>query len=56
MDYRKKVLVIDDDAAIRRVMEYSLSRHGYNVSLAENGADGVDSVATEAPDAAILLH
>ncbi len=39
------VLVVDDEENIRRVVQESLSRHGYNVVLAANGADAAAQYA-----------
>lgn len=49
----KHILVIDDDAAIRDLLEYLLTRHGYRVTLAENGVQGEEQVAMEKPDLVI---
>jgi CheY-like chemotaxis protein len=46
----KVVLVIDDDAFIRRVIELKLKRRGYQVATASNGADGVELVERLKPD------
>jgi DNA-binding response OmpR family regulator len=49
----KTVLVIDDDVHIRRVIELKLTRSGYSVLTASNGADGLELVCTRKPDAVI---
>lgn len=44
-DHRKPkgaVLVIDDEAVIRKTMRHQLERLGYDVLLAENGQEGVE--------------
>jgi CheY-like chemotaxis protein len=46
----KVVLVIDDDAFIRRVIELKLKRQGYQVVTASNGADGLELVERLKPD------
>ena len=35
------VLYIDDDAGLRRLAARTLARHGYAVTVAEGGAEGV---------------
>ena len=46
---KPKILVIDDDTSLRRVLEYNLQEAGYQVLSAANGAEGVQLVAEEAP-------
>ncbi|MCP4141811.1 MAG: response regulator transcription factor [Chloroflexi bacterium] len=50
----KKILIIDDDAQLRRLMEYPLSKEGANVVLATNGKDGLRQLYSEKPDLVIL--
>ncbi|MDD2737256.1 MAG: sigma-54 dependent transcriptional regulator [Desulfuromonadaceae bacterium] len=45
----QKILVIDDDASLRRVIEYNLQDAGYQVLSAANGEEGVVLFAEEAP-------
>jgi two-component system KDP operon response regulator KdpE len=49
-----RVLVIDDERAIRRFLKTSLSAHGYTVFEAANGQEGLDGVAVNRPDLIIL--
>jgi len=49
----KKVLVIDDDAQIRRVVEFKLRKRGYQVLMAMNGAEGLQAIESEQPDAVV---
>lgn len=48
------VLVVDDESAIRRVLETGLRARGYEVQLAATGEDGVGKAATAGPDVMIL--
>jgi DNA-binding response OmpR family regulator len=48
-----KVLVIDDDACIRQLIAFSLTRQGFSVSTAENGRVGLKMFASEQPDLVI---
>ena len=49
----KKVLVIDDDAQIRRVVELKLRKRGYHVLVAMNGEEGLQAIESEQPDAVV---
>ncbi len=50
----QKVLIIDDDLAGQRLMEYTLRREGYEIVLAHDGPQGVEKAMTEQPDVVIL--
>lgn len=41
IELKKRVLVVDDDASIRRTLEITLNRAGYAVTQARNGAEAV---------------
>lgn len=49
-----KVLVIDDEPQIRRALRAGLEHNGYEVMLAANGEEGLDSAALKIPDLLIL--
>jgi DNA-binding response OmpR family regulator len=49
-----KILVIDDDATIRALLEGALSHKGFKVFVASNGYEGLDVVKSEAIDAILL--
>lgn len=53
MENNKKVLVIDDDAQIRRVVELKLRKQGYEVLMAMNGEEGLHLINSEQPDAVV---
>ena len=53
MQTDKKILVVDDDVHIRRVIELKLKKRGYRVLSAVNGQDGLNKIQTEQPDAVI---
>jgi two-component system NtrC family response regulator len=38
---KSRILVIDDDASLRRVLEYNLQEEGYDVQVASSGEEGV---------------
>ncbi|WP_109123855.1 response regulator transcription factor [Dyella sp. C11] len=49
-----RVLVIDDEAQIRKFLDIGLRAEGYEVLLAANAADGLALAATRSPDLVIL--
>jgi CheY-like chemotaxis protein len=50
----KRVLVVDDDDTIRVTVADALQDEGYHVLTATNGAEALDQVAAEMPDAIVL--
>jgi DNA-binding response OmpR family regulator len=53
LDRRKRVLIVDDEASIRRVLELKLKNGGYEVFLAEDGEEGLWVIENEKPDVVI---
>jgi two-component system response regulator MprA len=49
-----RVLVVDDDRAVRESLRRSLEFNGYAVSLAGDGAEALASIAGAAPDALVI--
>ncbi|MCJ7508004.1 MAG: response regulator [candidate division Zixibacteria bacterium] len=49
-----KILIIDDDAAIRRLLKVSLKSQGYVVIEAVNGQEGIEQAAMVNPELIIL--
>jgi two-component system, OmpR family, KDP operon response regulator KdpE len=49
-----RVLVIDDDPALLRVLRISLTARGYAVVVASNGAQGISEAALQSPDVVVL--
>ncbi len=52
----RRLLYIDDDAGIRRLVQRELERHGFAVVLADGGLAGIDLLRREAFDAVCLDH
>ncbi|MBI4739778.1 sigma-54-dependent Fis family transcriptional regulator, partial [Candidatus Woesearchaeota archaeon] len=50
----ERIVVIDDEAATRRLMEQTLKKQGYEVLLASNGDEGLRIVMEESPDVTLL--
>jgi len=53
LDRRRRILVVDDEAPIRRVLELKLKNGGYEVLLAEDGEAGLRIIENEKPDAVV---
>ncbi|NUR09624.1 MAG: response regulator transcription factor [Nocardioidaceae bacterium] len=49
-----RVLVVDDDKAVRESLRRSLEFNGYAVSLANDGAEALASIAGTLPDALVI--
>src|SRR5690349_11806825 len=50
MDDKKKILVVDDEAQIVRVLRHVLGAHGYSVRTAEDGASALEVFAEWHPE------
>ena|ERR1700694_738080 len=49
-----RVLVVDDDAALLRMLRLSLQASGFKVSTATNGAEALDRLRAEVPNVVVL--
>lgn len=49
----KTVLIVDDEAYIRRVIEFKLKKRGYRIIMARNGEEGLNIIKTQHPDVVI---
>jgi DNA-binding response OmpR family regulator len=49
-----RVLLIEDDPAVREGLELALTRHGYRVGAAESGEQGLDRLRMDLPDVVVL--
>jgi two-component system, OmpR family, response regulator len=54
MDYTSRILVVDDDADLRRLISEFLAGHGYSVDTAENVAGMHRAIERSRPDLIIL--
>jgi DNA-binding response OmpR family regulator len=50
---RPKVLVVEDDPALRKVLELRLGLEGFDVALAKDGQAGIEALDTVHPDAVV---
>ena len=46
----KRILIVDDEPPVRRVLQLSLERAGYQVSVAHDGQAGLEQALANAPD------
>ena len=49
-----RVLVVDDEPAVRRALERALTLDSYEVTLASDGQEALDAIAADPPDAVVL--
>jgi two-component system KDP operon response regulator KdpE len=54
MEMPDTILIIDDEVQIRRLLEITLSSHGYKIAEAASGKDGLIAAATNNPSLIIL--
>ena len=50
----ERVLIVDDDPDIRRLVSYNLTQAGFEVAASENGRKALESVQKHPPDLIIL--
>ncbi len=50
----KRILVVEDEDAIRETLRYNLAREGYDVSEAATGPDALSQARAERPDLILL--
>ncbi|MFC7360027.1 response regulator transcription factor [Nocardioides astragali] len=53
-DAKPRVLVVDDDRAVRDSLRRSLEFNGYDVVLAADGAEGLVAVGAQHPDVVVI--
>src|ERR1700733_14507412 len=54
VDREARLLVVDDTPENAQLLEAMLSPHGYSVTLAFSGAEGLEKVRTGEPDVVLL--
>lgn len=50
----KKILAVDDEKHIVRLVQINLQKAGYDVSIASNGREALESVASNRPDLIVM--
>jgi DNA-binding response OmpR family regulator len=51
---KERILIVEDDYAVRRGLEYGLGKEGFSVFLAENGERALDIVRRQEPQLILL--
>ena len=51
---KRRVLIVEDNADLRRLYAIGLNQRGYEVKLAANGAEAIDRIENDRPDVVIL--
>ena len=49
-----RILVVDDEPPVREALSRALRLEGYDVEVAEDGAEALDAIASTPPDAVVL--
>ncbi len=50
----KKILIVEDDLAMREIMQHKLTASGFTVLSAEDGKQGLEIIKSEVPDIVLL--
>ena len=50
----QKILIVEDNEMNRDMLSRRLTRKGYEISLAEDGAMGLESMSTDRPDLVLM--
>ena len=51
---KKKILIVDDDSALRKLYSVELTTRNFNVVEAQDGREGYSKATTEKPDLILL--
>ena len=54
MSAEKNILIVEDEAAIREMVDFALRRAGFNTLHAGNGREALDIIANQKPDMVLL--
>jgi two-component system alkaline phosphatase synthesis response regulator PhoP len=54
MNLQKRILVVDDEPDFAAIVQGNLEKEGFEVDVAYNGAEGLEKVRTNPPDAIVL--
>lgn len=53
-DFRKKILIVDDEKMITNLLTHNLTKEGYNVVEANDGLEAIEKASNEKPDLILL--
>ena len=48
------ILIVEDEHAVARPLQYALQQEGYDVALARSGEEGLEIATRQAPDLVVL--
>ncbi|HYN70214.1 MAG TPA: response regulator, partial [Candidatus Eisenbacteria bacterium] len=48
------ILIVEDEHAVARGIQYALEQEGYSVTMARSGEEGLEIATTQAPDLVLL--
>src|SRR5947207_11121867 len=48
------ILIVEDEHAVARGIQYALQQEGYEVTVARSGEEGLDNATKQAPDLVVL--
>ncbi len=51
---KKKILIIDDEPDVIKIVDFRLKSAGYKVNMASDGREGIESIKKERPDLILL--
>ncbi|MFA6350645.1 MAG: response regulator, partial [Candidatus Omnitrophota bacterium] len=51
---KEKILIVDDEKDIAKLLDYNLKKEGYRTLLAYDGEDALDMAVRERPDIILL--
>ncbi len=54
MNHKERILIVEDEPSMRRVLEDTLTRHAFRVVTASDGAQGLELALNEKPDLLLL--
>jgi two-component system alkaline phosphatase synthesis response regulator PhoP len=54
MNARKRILVVDDEPDYASIVQANLEKEGFEVDVAYDGAEGIEKVKANPPDAIVL--
>lgn len=50
----KKILIVENDTVISKILAHTLTQHGFSITEARDGIEGIDAVAIQKPDLVLL--
>lgn len=50
----KKILIVENDTVISKILAHTLTQHGFTVAEARDGVEGTENATTQTPDLILL--